>query len=130
MTQTGPGRSNRSKRTQAVESYQPKHALAHAFPTFSLEEWVAVEVISVSRVAVPRFTDTLTAMMERVKALIEQAKTLTAEERAELLDELSSESTEDIAKAWADEAVRRGDEATASGDRGEPWEVVRARLLA
>lgn len=49
---------------------------------------------------------------------------------AELLDELSSESTEDIAKAWADEAVRRGDEAPASGDRGEPWEVVRARLVA
>jgi hypothetical protein len=69
-------------------------------------------------------------MTERVKALIELAKALTVEERAELLDELSGESTEDIAKAWADEAVRRGDEATASGDRGEPWEVVRARLLA
>ena len=69
-------------------------------------------------------------MTERVKALIEQAKALTADERAELLDELSSESTEDIAKVWADEAVRRDDEATASGDRGEPWEVVRARLLA
>ena len=75
-------------------------------------------------------------MTSRARALLDEALTLVPDERADVaagllasLDEPPSDSRPETAEAWAAEIERRARRVLSGQSEGEPWEVVRARVV-